>query len=65
MDRTVPSPAPVFVELVTLRMAPVFVPLVTMVTCVRGQSVRTVRVTKELFAIERQDSVGVLLDGQV
>ncbi len=65
LDRTVPSRAPVFVGLASLKMAHVRAPLVTMATCVRDQSVRTARVAMKAFAIMKQDSADALPVGQV
>ena len=64
LDRIVPSRVPAFVELVPLKMAPVSAPLVTMATCARDQSVGTVRVTMEPFAIMKQGIADVLPVGQ-
>lgn len=74
LAQTVPSPAPVLVELAVPMKAPVYVPLVTMVTSVRKPApvgcmglgvVRNVCVTMEPFVIMKQDSAGAHLVGPV
>lgn len=71
LDRTAPSPAPVFVELVCQKTAPVHVPLVTMATRVRDHvlvalnAARNACVTTAAIVIVKQGNAGALLVGQV
>ena len=70
LDRTVPSPAPVFVAHVCLKTAPVHVPLVTMVTPVRDpapvalNAARNACAATGAFVIVKQDNASALLAGQ-
>lgn len=71
LDKTVPSPAPVFVELVCPKTAPVHVPLVTMATPVRDPALVALNVARNAcvvtgaFVIVKQGNAGALLVGQV
>lgn len=70
LDRTVPSPAPVFVVFVRLKTVPVCVPLVTMATTVRDpapvalNAARNACAETGAFVIVEQDNASAPLAGQ-